>query len=226
MNKTSQIDTIIFDAGKVLVYISEFRCEVIKRVLKSAGYDDTKIKEALDAGIQFDQEYFSMHEAISTWDDEKKWLEKRAKVIANVIEEGNSELSDKLQYLAFDTFQYKLYDETIGVLERLKEKYSLSVLSNATASLDWAFDYLDIRKYFDEVIISSYEKCEKPDTRLYQIALNRLNVSAEQCIFIDDRIENVNAAIDVGMQAYHLDRKAGNTLLDFEKYLVNMGERK
>lgn len=42
---------------------------------------------------------------------------------------------------------------------------------------------------------------------------------ASDCMFIDDRIENIQSAIDVGIQAYHLDRKSGKTLKDFKNNL-------
>lgn len=219
MGRSNKRDTIIFDAGGVLIYINEYRNSIIERVLISLGYDKELIKKAIAHVKLFDEEYFCQNDAICTWEDEKTWLEARAITIAEGIDSGNVELADRLKYLSFDTFQYKLYDETVEVLSRLKGEYTLSVLSNATASLDWAFDYLDIRHFFDEVIISSYEKCEKPDRKLYEIALRQLQKKAEQCIFIDDKIENVEMSIEIGMMGYHLDRKSGKTLFDFVKSL-------
>jgi HAD superfamily hydrolase (TIGR01509 family) len=219
MDRNGAIDTIIFDAGGILFYINEFRNSIMERVLFSLGYDELIVKKAIDSGKLFDKHYFSVHDDICTWDDEKKWLEARSSIIANVVDDGNLELADRLKYLAFDTFQYQLFDETVDVLRRLRCKYNLSVLSNATASLDWAFDNLDIRQYFDEVIISAYEKCVKPNEKLYQIALERLKKNSNQCVFIDDKVENVEAAIKLGIKGYHLDRGTGQTLLDFESFL-------
>lgn len=219
MKNKKVIDTIIFDAGGVIFYINEFRNQIIKRVLFSIGYKEKVIEKALLSGKKFDSNYFDEYGDICTWQDEKKWLEAKYSFIANVVDNGNTELADRLMILAFDTFQYKLFEDTVPTLEKLKSKYNLSVLSNATASLDWAFDYLDIRKYFDKVIISSYEKCIKPNEELYIIALNKLSKSPEQCIFIDDKIENVEAARDLGIKSFHLVRKNGRTLKDFEDYL-------
>jgi putative hydrolase of the HAD superfamily len=53
----------------------------------------------------------------------------------------------------------------------------------------------------DEIIISAEEGVAKPDHEFYEIALKRLNSKAENCIFVDDLIENVNAAIALGMNA-------------------------
>lgn len=222
MSKNRAIDTIIFDAGGVLFYINEFRNSIIERILYSMGYEEASVVKAIESGKAFDRHFFSLHDDICTWDDEKKWLEGRASAIANAADAGNLELADRLRYLAFDTFQYRLYDETVEVLDRLKENYSLSVLSNATASLDWAFDYLNIRRYFDHVIISSYEKYAKPDKRLYEIALKRIGKDAKNCIFIDDKIENVDAANQIGIIGYHLVREEGKTLIDFESFISDI----
>ncbi len=52
------IDSIIFDAGGVLMFIKEFRSSIIKRVLLEKGYDIALIDRAL-ADLQiFDQEFF------------------------------------------------------------------------------------------------------------------------------------------------------------------------
>lgn len=219
MKEFKNVDTIIFDAGGVLFFINEYRNTIIERVLLSMGYDEDKVKKAVDIGNEFDTYYFGRGNSIRTWNDEKKWLQLRSDVISKAVDDGNEELMDRLSYLAFDTFQYKLFDETVEVLERLKERYTLSVLSNATASLDWAFDYLDIRKYFDHVVISAYEACEKPEKKIYEIALERLNKSPEKCVFIDDKIINVEKAESLGIQGYHMNRSTGETLYDFEKIL-------
>jgi len=218
MAKRQIIDTIIFDAGGVLFYINEFRNTIIKRVLFSMGYSELIIIKGLESVNDFDLKYFKSDNNICSWEDERKWLDARYKFLANVIDKGNLELADRLKYVAFDTYQYKLFDETIDVLNRLKKSYKLCVLSNATASLDWAFDFLDIRKYFEEVIISSYENCFKPDEKLYYIALEKLNKKSSQCVFIDDKIENVIAAEKIGINGYHLTRNNN----DFEKYLLNL----
>lgn len=220
MQKINDVDTIIFDAGGVLFYINEYRNAVMSRILTSKGFSQEKIKSALDLGAEFDRYYFSRGNDIVDWKDEKKWLTLRTDVISKALDDDDQTLADQLKYLALDTFQYTLFDETIEILERLKSNYKLTVLSNATASLDWAFDYLGIRQYFDEVIISSYEKCAKPSEKIYNIALNKVNRDPDQCIFIDDKVENVEVAQSIGLNTFHLKREVGMSLYDFENHLT------
>ena len=56
---------------------------------------------------------------------------------------------------------------------------------------------------FEDVIISGVEKVVKPDPKIYEITLERINTpNASNIIFFDDRQDNVDAAIKAGMRAY------------------------
>lgn len=46
--------------------------------------------------------------------------------------------------------------------------------------------------------------------KLYKIAMNSLNVKAEECIFIDNKIKNVEAAERLGLRGVYLYRKVNN----------------
>ena len=49
----------------------------------------------------------------------------------------------------------------------------------------------------------SYEMgCRKPESKIYEMAIERLQVPAEACFFIDDLAENIEAARELGMQAH------------------------
>jgi putative hydrolase of the HAD superfamily len=53
--------------------------------------------------------------------------------------------------------------------------------------------------HFDVVVISFEVACAKPDSRIYQITLDRLGVTPEQALFVDDRAENVEGAHRLGI---------------------------
>ncbi|EIE1275470.1 HAD-IA family hydrolase [Vibrio parahaemolyticus] len=213
-----KIDSIIFDAGGVLMFIKEFRSSMIKRVLLAKGYDIALIERAL-ADLQiFDQQFFAKYKIVD-WSDEKQWLQERSIRVSNFVN-GDNLLAEQLFHIVLDTHQYQLYSETLDVLERLREKYRLFVLSNATATLDWAFDSLGIRQYFEKIMISSYVGSEKPNREIYVHALSSFALNPSSTMFIDDKIENVVAAQACGIQAYHLQRNKGESLSSFEELLV------
>ena len=226
----ADITTVIFDVGGVLMYIHEFRVTVMKRVLLSRGYDKQQVEDVLAQLPDFEAAYFAQHGNVVDWADEKQWLQTRCQFVAQQIIQASvlsracddvTALTDQLFMLSFDSPQYQLFDDTVPTLQRLFPRFSLNVLSNATASLDWSLDLAGIRPYFEHVVISAYEQCEKPDDAIYHKALDRIGVMPSACVFIDDRIENVEAARALGMQAYHLDRSQAMTLSAFADTLLS-----
>ena len=53
----------------------------------------------------------------------------------------------------------------------------------------------------DGMVISSREKISKPEPAIYQLLCSRYGLKPEECVFIDDRPVNAEAARRVGMQA-------------------------
>lgn len=80
--------------------------------------------------------------------------------------------------------------------------YGMYVLSNAC---NYFYDYFP-RSYdmnfFDGVMVSSSVRLIKPDTRIYELLCSTYGLTAEECMFIDDRPENVAAAERVGMHGF------------------------
>ena len=44
----------------------------------------------------------------------------------------------------------------------------------------------------------------KPNEKIYKLLLNRFNLKSEECLFIDDNLDNVNAAIKLGINSFQL----------------------
>ena len=55
---------------------------------------------------------------------------------------------------------------------------------------------------FRDIVVSGEEKLLKPDPAIYYLALDRFGLKAEQALFIDDRLINVEGAKAVGMRAH------------------------
>ena len=98
-----------------------------------------------------------------------------------------------------------LTDEVPGMREIIKDlrskKHEIYGLTN------WSMETFPIaRKKFgilqmiDRYVVSGAEKLIKPDPRLFQVLLDRYNLKAEECTFIDDNPDNVAAAQKLGMQ--------------------------
>lgn len=59
----------------------------------------------------------------------------------------------------------------------------------------------EIFSLIDHIVCSGEEKLLKPDPKIYQTLLERYNLKAEESVFIDDNINNVKGAIDMGMES-------------------------
>lgn len=80
-----------------------------------------------------------------------------------------------------------LKSNSIEILKDLKKNYKIALLSNgASKSQHDKIDYVDIPKYFDEVIVTGDYEFSKPDKRIYEIMADKLSVKCEECLFIGD----------------------------------------
>jgi putative hydrolase of the HAD superfamily len=70
------------------------------------------------------------------------------------------------------------------------------------------------------MIISAEVGVEKPDARIFQIALEKLGVAASESVFLDDFAENIAAARALGMQTIHFTQPE-QALVQLEKLLAN-----
>lgn len=93
---------------------------------------------------------------------------------------------------------------TVAILRELKKNYEIYGLTN------WSFETFPLVKNrfdfiadFDGIIVSGEEGYIKPDEALYKILLQKYNLRATECIFIDDNVENVMASIKLGFVAIH-----------------------
>jgi 2-haloacid dehalogenase len=82
-----------------------------------------------------------------------------------------------------------------------QQKYPLYALTNWAKETFFPFvpQTFNFISYFKDIVISGVEKTCKPELRIYQILLERNNLTAKDCIFIDDRAENLMPAKQLGM---------------------------
>jgi putative hydrolase of the HAD superfamily len=98
--------------------------------------------------------------------------------------------------------------ELVAYIRSLQQDHTTAVISNYTVILrDKIENQWQIGDAFDELIISSEVGIMKPDPGIYQIALQRTGTQAEDAVFIDDFIENVEGARKVGMHAIHFETR-------------------
>lgn len=89
---------------------------------------------------------------------------------------------------------------SLEIVKRLrKQGFQVALLTNVRKDKAEVIRKLGYYEYFEPAILSCDVNCVKPDPKIYKILLDKLNASPEECLFIDDKRENVNAAQDLGL---------------------------
>ena len=97
----------------------------------------------------------------------------------------------------------RLEAEMVTLVRRLRSRFKTALLSNFPASLRDLLTQLSLTDAFDAITISGEEGIVKPDARIYQLAAQRSGLPTNECLFVDDFVENVKGACAAGMQALH-----------------------
>ncbi len=96
--------------------------------------------------------------------------------------------------------------ENVDLLHHLLDHsaHDIYALTNWSAeTFPIALERYDFLHRFMGIVVSGEEKMKKPDSRIYSILLERYGLVAEESLFIDDNLHNVQAAIDLGIRGIH-----------------------
>jgi len=190
------IENLIFDLDGVL-----FKSRVIQFVdyLKNQfGEENISYKKIEKAFLKAKKTGYKPHK------DTKFWEEFISR------EEAGERLTLKYSPQAFLNLWLSFNEknqEIVEILQNYREAgYKLFYLSNATKEMvatrasDWIFNL------FEDGIFSFQVDCEKPDSKIYNILIDEYKLEKTKTIFIDDRIENIETARDLGLWAIHYRR--------------------
>lgn len=109
--------------------------------------------------------------------------------------------------------------QIIGLVLKLKfNRYVVGVISNSIYPQSQYNKKIGLYDLFDHVVLSDEVGMFKPNKEIYLHTLNRLKLNPDNIIFIDDKIENVRTANQVGMKGlrYFSYRKLEKDLLGFK----------
>jgi putative hydrolase of the HAD superfamily len=117
----------------------------------------------------------------------------------------------------------ELYPETLGVLESLYQRgYKLGLLTNCSPSVIHAITGKNITQYFQVMNFSYQMEALKPEPKVYEETIARLNTSPRTCVFIGDGANNeIEGAKAVGLRTIlttrGMDSKSKNSDYIIEK---------
>ena len=94
---------------------------------------------------------------------------------------------------------------SVNILKKLKSKnYKLIALTNwSFETFPVAIKRFDFLKLFNGIVVSGKIKMLKPFKEIYNYTINKYELSPSECVFIDDRLSNVQGAINYGIKGIH-----------------------
>jgi putative hydrolase of the HAD superfamily len=93
----------------------------------------------------------------------------------------------------------------IELMRELKaEGYRMAMLTNNVREWEplWR-PMLPVDEIFEDVVDSGFVGCRKPESRIYELTLERIGMPAEACLFVDDVLVNCEGARKAGLDAVH-----------------------
>ncbi len=109
--------------------------------------------------------------------------------------------------------------EVVSFLQLLSEKYTIWLLSNTNPRhiKDELESQVSFLEYIDGGIYSFDAGSRKPDSAIYEYALEKSGAKANESVFIDDLLDNIIAAENLGIKGIHYvdDEKLINDLKKF-----------
>ena len=178
------IKNLIFDFGKVLVdydFVSFFS-KYIPDAERCKAFTPVIYSERLQLLLDREERPFD-------------------EIMEDIVNE-NKEYEKEIRFFIerYPELVTKEIDGMGDLLRRLKaEGYKLYGLTNWCSKVHITISQFDIFTLLDGWVISSEEKVVKPEPEIYQRLFDRYGLEPSECVFTDDREENIEGARRMGM---------------------------
>jgi putative hydrolase of the HAD superfamily len=175
--------------------------------------------------------------AIKHFGLDAKAFEERHELVNTPFEQGRMSLDAYLEQTVFycprtfsqEEFKSFLFAQstenhgTRAVLDALTAagRYLVATLNNESAELNaYRIQHFQLTRNFSAFFTSCYLGVRKPDAAIYKLALDMTQRAPQECIFIDDRQENLECPGRLGMRTIHFQNPQ-----QLAKDLMNEGVR-
>ncbi|MDA6068729.1 YjjG family noncanonical pyrimidine nucleotidase [Flavobacterium sp. AC] len=228
MNTT--ITDVFFDLDHTLWDFDKNSEMAFDRIFKSR-FPEIKIEDFIAKYAPINQECWKLYQH-----DKITHVELRYNRLKFSFDALNIEISDEdinqiaIDYIEFLTDNNHLFDGAIEVLEYLKPKYKLHIITNGFANAqDKKINNAALSGYFDTITNSELAGVKKPNSIIFDYAVDLAKASKENSIMIGDCLDaDINGALNAGLDAiFFNDKKVEapenikqiNHLLELKKYL-------
>lgn len=204
---------VFFDAGETLVHPHPTFPDLFAKVLRREGHEvDPAVVGQRVYSISDRFRQAALENELWTTSPERSrrfWHDVYALFLRDVGLPANGHLPDLLYREFTNLANYALFDDVVPTLERLRATgLLLGVVSNFEEWLERLLEQLGVRSFFDVRVISGVEGLEKPDPRIFRLAMERAGVEPARSVYVGDNPEfDVDPALAVGMFPVLIDRR-------------------
>ena len=188
-----KITTLFFDIGGVIL---------------TNGWDSVARRAAISKFQLDSAEFETRHAQVNpAWERGEMSLEE---YLARTVFYSERKFSLK----EFEDFMYaqsQALPESLEFVRRVARsgRYLMAAINNEAAEINaYRIQQFGLRDIFAAFFSSCYVGLRKPDVGIYQMALRVMQRSGDECIFVDDRPENVKGAVSAGLSAIQFQNVA------------------
>jgi len=193
------IEAILFDVGQTFLY-PDF--PFLKNLL--AEYGVATDIETLNKGAATAREKIFRYREVERWQEFFKFWMQFAGAPENQIPEILPRIFARHKREHLWNWLDPTAPEVFAGLKKLG--YRLGVISNSDGSIAGAMKKFGLTHFFDCLLDSQVAGVEKPDPKIFEMALAQLNLPAERCVYVGDNYDrDVIGARRAGMAPILLD---------------------
>jgi putative hydrolase of the HAD superfamily len=204
---------VLFDAGETIVHPHPSFPDLLAQILDATGHHvaPATIRDKVQVVADIFTTAAAEGELWSTSPERSRAFWDR--VYDRLLDELSVPFEAGVAGLIYGTFtdlaNYRLFDDVLPALERLEAAgLRLGVVSNFEEWLERLLESLHVTRYFEVRVISGIEGVEKPDPKIFRLALDRIGVEPGEAVYVGDSIHfDVEPAEALGMLGVLLDRR-------------------
>lgn len=225
----TNITDVFFDLDHTLWDFDKNSEMAFDRIFKNR-FPEIKIQDFIEKYAPINQECWKLYQ-----NDKITHLELRYNRLKFSFDALNIDISDENinqianDYIEFLTDNNHLFDGAIEVLDYLRPKYRLHIITNGFANVqDKKINNALLSGYFQTITNSELAGVKKPNSIIFDYAVNVAKASKQNSVMIGDCLDaDVNGALNAGLDAIFNDKKVTvpdnikqiNHLLELKKYL-------
>ena len=213
MAMANRIKAIFFDAGNTLIYP---RLDEMAAELTAGGYpasvedfyaSESEGKKKLDAWLGPLLETRAMPPQVDRvyWTEYIHALLRRLRVPLTAHSAVTNQIIERFREIQFWS---RVFPETVPLLTRLRDEgYYLGVISNSVGTMEEQLERVGLARYFRTILDSAVVGVEKPHPAIFNMALERAEISADEALFVGDTYgTDIGGARLAGLRGVLIDR--------------------